>query len=293
MAEKYLDCLVETYPGTVTREKVWFPDDKFTSATGQNYKLDSFVTKGNNGTIFRCISPAKKVLAIKVLHRLDSQRLARFEFENLVLQDLKHANILPCLDTGELETTGKKSAPFLVTELFPGNFDGLVEKNGPLKPQQVKDFALQICDAFEYLHAKGLIHRDIKPANFFVGGNRVVIGDFGLAKTATDEGINRYYRSNITLSGEFVGPILWMSPELINYQKDKHQIVDARSDIFQLGLVFWYLLTGDVPCGSIDQEEDPSGGEFWKAIMPALKHKPERRYSTVKDLKHAISSVKC
>ena len=82
MPEKYLDCWVENHSGEIQREKVWFPDDALMSATGAKYRLSSFVTKGNNGTVFRCYSPSKELLAVKILHRLDGQRLARFEFEN-------------------------------------------------------------------------------------------------------------------------------------------------------------------------------------------------------------------
>lgn len=291
MASKFLDCIVQTPYEGVHYEKAWFPDDEIVSANGVKYELGEFIRKGSNGTIFRCAAPNGTQHAIKILHRLDEQRLARFEFETLVLQDLKHPNILPCIDAGQLETTGKMAAPFIITDLYSGNLDGLVTYKGAQSPRAVKEFTLQICSAFEYLHGKGLIHRDIKPANFLIKGGTVVVGDFGLAKTATDEGVARYYRRDITLENEFVGPILWMSPELIAYQRDKAVRVDHRSDIFQIGLVAWFLLTGELACGSLDEDEDPSGGQFWRALMPAIKHKAEKRYPNIQQMKAAIAAI--
>lgn len=290
-AAGHLDCLVESGSGRIEHQKVWFPEDTLTAASGAVYRLGRFLVKGNNGTVFQCTSQDGDTLAVKLLHRLDQQRQARFEFESQVLRDLSHPGILPCLDTGQVETTSRTPVPFMITHMYRGNLQGEVDRTRSLPPQTVKEYALQICDAFIYLHGQGLIHRDIKPANFFLREDRIIVGDFGLAKTSTDEGAARYYRDEITLTGEFVGPILWMSPELIAYQKDKSHMVDHRSDIFQIGRVIWFMLTGDVLCGIIDVEDDPTDGRFWEIVSKSLKQKRERRYQTVAELKEDLDAL--
>jgi len=218
---KHMDCFIQGNDNQIKYEKVWFPDEKIVGASSNVYKLGHFIKKGNNGTLFRCHPASHETLAVKFLHRLDHQRIARFEFETQILADIEHDGILPCIDMGEVETTARTSIPFLITNVYDGNLQRKVDNNGPLSMRLVKLFFIKICEAFVFLHEKGLIHRDIKPANFFLTGDKVIVGDFGLAKTSTDEGVNRYYRDDITLAGDFVGPILWMSPLVSGYKRLK------------------------------------------------------------------------
>ena len=288
MASKHLDCLVENSAKRIEKEQVWFTSEFITARSKKKYRLGSFVAKGNNGTIFRCNGTATGQLAVKFMHRLDAQRLARFEFETRVLGDLSHSNVLPCLDAGHVETTTQTPVPFMVTDLYTGNLDNHISENGPIDFDRLKDLGDAILDAFVYIHSKGVIHRDIKPANFFTKGNSVIVGDFGLAKTSTDEGIERYYREDMTLSSEMVGPIHWMSPELLDYHKDKSVAVDHRSDLFQIGLVLWFLATGHIPRGILEVEDDPTDGRLLSVVGKAIKQSPSRRYNSAEEMRAAL-----
>lgn len=292
MAARYIGVNYRGSDGDWYYEKAWFPDDTFRGASGTAYRLGKYVNKGSNGTLFQCHDPSGSLLAAKFLHQLDEQRLARFEFESLVLADLCHPNVLRFIDQGEIATTCAVDVPFLVTELFTGNLEYQVSNGGPLPPADVKRYGLCLMDALSYIHSKGIIHRDIKPSNIFLSTKSgAVLGDFGIAKTATDAGAERYYRSDVTLQSEFVGPVLWLSPELAAYSRDKNTTVDHRSDVFQVGLVIWYLLTGEIPRGGLDREDDPTGGRFYALVQMLTKQRPERRYQNASEARDALAAV--
>lgn len=284
---KYFLC----YPGDGSPERVYFTEDRFVAPSGRTYRLGSFVGKGSNGTVYRIYTSDNRMLAVKFLHMLDSRRAERFEFECQVLTDLKHENVLAVYDVGDVETTHKNPIPYLITDLFDGNLQGEVETRGPIPPSRLKSLALQLCDAFEYVHKQGVIHRDIKPGNLFLTGGRVVIGDFGLAKTHTDEGQTRFYREEITIASEKVGPAEYMSPELVRYASDKTTHVDHRSDIFQIGAVLLFLLTGQPPRGELDIEDDPTGGQLSAIISKCRKQNMDRRYESATDLRNALDAM--
>jgi serine/threonine protein kinase len=288
---KHIDCNIRDENGRWRYEKVWFPDNHFNGASGTQYSLGKFITKGGNGTLFECWSPTGERLAVKFLHQLDTQRRDRFDFECQILADINHPNVLRCIDLGTVETTHYEAIPFMITHLFRGNLQAEVETNGKIELTTALQYASQIAEAFEYIHQQGIIHRDIKASNFFLRDDAVVTGDFGLAKTATDVGANRYYRPDITTASEFVGPMLWMSPELVKYHSNKNQPVDHRSDLFQIGLLIWYMLTGEIPRGPLDQDEDPSGGQVHSVVSQLLQNRPEKRFRSANDLKVALQKV--
>lgn len=291
---KHIDINYREDDGRWKHEKVWFPDDQITGASGKKYSLGKYVNKGSNGTLFQCFDSSRKLLAIKFLHQLDEQRLERFEFESLVLSDMNHPNVLRFFDGGEICTTHSSTdVPFIITELFSGNLDFQIRNKQPVNPKDVLKYSLNLCDALIHIHEKGVIHRDIKPGNIFLSNQSgAVLGDFGLAKTSTDAGAERYTRTDVTFHSEFVGPVLWLSPELVAYWKDKDHVVDHRSDLFQVGLVMWYLLTAEIPRGGLDEADDPTKGAFFTVIQKLTKQKPERRYQSGQELKDALLSIK-
>ncbi len=289
-AQKFLLCKLREIRG-LRVERAYFCSDQVQGASGTAYTLLGHVNSGQNGTVFRCADQTKTQYAVKFLHVLDAQRIERFDFECLVLQELDHINVLKVLDVGEVQTTLPNPIPFMITELLDGNMAEELNLKGPLAPDRVKAVALEMCDGFSYVHAQGVIHRDVKPGNFLLRKNQVVIGDFGLAKTHTDEGRTRYYRNDLTLQNEQIGPQAFMSPELIRYARDKTHPVDHRSDIFQIGAVLWYLLTGFPPCGFMDPRDDPSKGRFFDLLQKCMRSQPGDRFQTAAELRTAVAAV--
>lgn len=291
----FLVCRYEDANSNLLTERVHFLDRRLTCGPDRVYIRDRYVNSGKNGTVYTCHREGDRdwgTHAVKFLHVLTSRRVARFDFECRVLAELSHPRVIPLIDAGEVDTTFRhQSIPFLITDLMDTNLQWLVENRGPPQPEEVKRFGLQMCEGFAYVHSQGVIHRDIKPGNFLLRNNNIVIGDFGLAKTTTDDGAARFYREDITLNREIVGPQSFMSPELYRYARDKTHPVDHRSDLYQIGANLWYLLTGFPPAGLIEAADDPSGGRFFPVIERCLRVRPDQRFQQADELRAALDQV--
>ena len=214
------------------------------------------------GEVYRALDPRLgRDVAVKVVHpRLaaDPSRLSRFEKEARAAAQLDHPNILVVHDIGTHE-----GSPFIVSELLQG--ESLREKLGePLPLKKAVDYAIQIAHGLAAAHEKGIVHRDIKPENVFVTKDgHVKILDFGVAKllpTFEASSIDtKTPTETATQPGTALGTAAYMSPEQI-----RGQPVDARSDLFSLGVVLYEMLSGKRPFqrehGRRDHDRDPPRG---------------------------------
>jgi archaellum component FlaC len=182
-------------------------------------------------------------VAVKVLRR-DLRRsidpIARLVQEGRVICSLLHEHIVRVFDYG----TADESIAFIVMELLQGRtLAGLLDQERRLAPNRAAFIARQLCDGLHAAHARGVFHRDIKPANIFlVDGQRhrdfVKVLDFGIAKLdSTDPG-----KLAATATGMTLGTPEYMSPE-----QATAATIDARSDVYQVGVVLFEMLTGNVP----------------------------------------------
>jgi hypothetical protein len=159
-------------------------------------------------------------------------------------------------------------------------------RSGGTSPQQALAIVPQICDALQFAHDEGIVHRDIKPENILVDKRgRVKIADFGLAKLLGQA------PSDVSLTGtqQVMGTLRYMAPE----QMEGSKAVDHRADIYSLGVVFYELLTGEVPVGRFapPSKKVQIDVRLDEVVLRALEEKPEQRYQHASEVKTAVENV--
>jgi serine/threonine protein kinase len=227
---------------------------------GDKYELSHVLGRGAMGTVYA----AKNLLtgrrvAIKSLHVggvLDPQDpdLLRFQQEARIAGSLESEHVAQVLDIERDPATG---LPFLVMELLRGeDLQALLERIGPLPVDVALRIAAQACAGLEAAHGAAVVHRDIKPGNLFLARQKagavvVKILDFGMAKirrgqdvsASAASGFLQAPQASMTETGQILGSPLYMSPE----QVDGTKHVDARSDVFSLGVTLYAMLVGKPP----------------------------------------------
>lgn len=205
------------------------------------YQILSELGRGAMGVVYKAHDPVIErdvaVKAIQLAFQVSAEEkqvyLNRFYREAKAAGKLNHPNIVTIYDVDEDKETG---TPFIVMEFLEGTTLQEIINDGILLPvHNVKEIIIQIADALQYAHRQGVVHRDVKSANIIlVEGMKAKIMDFGIARLST---------SDLTKSGQFIGTPNYMSPEQI----DGKAMVDGRSDLFALGVIFYLLLTGERP----------------------------------------------
>lgn len=209
------------------------------------YKLLKVLGEGGMGIVYLAEQehPIKRQVALKVVKPgMDSQRVvARFEAERQALALLHHPGIAQVYDAGTTEA----GRPYFVMELVTGIAITDYCDRHELTIEERIDLFLQVCEAVQHAHQKGIIHRDIKPSNILIlledDNAAPKIIDFGIAKALTDPLTER---TLTTEQGEFVGTPEYMSPEQVRMASEG---VDTRTDIYSLSIVLYRLLTGLLP----------------------------------------------
>src|SRR5262245_2004628 len=207
------------------------PGDLF----GGRYQILQLLGEGGMGAVYKARDrEVEHLVALKLIRPEMANHpviLARFKQELLTARQVTHRNVIRIYDIAEAEGT-----KYITMEFVDGSdLRKLLHDQGKLAPEQAVAIVRQICQALEAAHGAGVIHRDLKPQNIMQEkSGRILVMDFGLARSLQSDGM--------TESGVLLGTIEYMSPE---QALGRH--VDARSDIFTLGLIFYELLTGKVP----------------------------------------------
>ena len=236
------------------------------------YRIESVIGEGQSAAVFRAThADLKRSVAVKILHehKLDqSQFVMRFKAEALAASRLEHANITRVIDFGE-EPDG---VLYLVMELLEGrSLDAMLKADGRLPQLKAVEYAIQACTGIACAHDNGIIHRDLKPENLMVVAHRdddgnlselVKVCDFGLAKLREPEAEH----ADITTAGMLCGSPAYMSPE-----QTRGEPLDARTDVYSLGVTLFETLTGELP-----HQADGLAAFFLKKLL-----EPPRRPSTL------------
>lgn len=249
------------------------------------YQKINLLGRGGMGVVFAGWDTDKeREVAVKVIdfrYRKDSEICRRFMKEASVSLKITHPNI------GRVLSIENPDSPYLVMELIRGlNMREMLEKRGRFSPKRVHKYMVQIARALEYAHAQSIIHRDLKPENMMITRDDTVkILDFGLAKILS--------MSTVTHEGAMLGTPDYMSPEQI-----MGKAVDARSDIYSLGVIVFEMIAGRRPFIGKNvtqqhvEEEPPALGTMapgvpaWLEQLAArcLEKEPVHRYQNCAEL---------
>ncbi|HEX4664900.1 MAG TPA: serine/threonine-protein kinase, partial [Terriglobales bacterium] len=199
------------------------------------YTVQQMLGSGGMGAVYKAYDrDIDHVVALKVIRpdlAADPELLQRFKQELLLAWQISHKNVVRIFDVHD--SGGLK---FITMEYVEGcDLRSLLAQQGKLPPSEALEIMRQTCSGLAAAHAEGIIHRDLKPSNIMRdSGGRVVVMDFGLARRV-DAGGN-------TQTGALIGTVTYMSPEQAKAEK-----LDARSDLFTVGLIAYELLTGTAP----------------------------------------------
>src|SRR6266571_2790890 len=201
----------------------------------RRYEILQILGEGGMGAVFKAHDlELDRVVALKII-RPDlagsAAMVQRFKQELILAREVTHRNIVRLYDIGE--DSGLK---FITMEYIEGeDLCRLLAEHGKFTPEESVEVIRQVCEALEAAHDRGVIHRDLKPHNIMLDKqDRIVVMDFGLARALEPSGM--------TQAGALVGTMEYMSPE-----QALGESVDARSDLFSVGLIFYELLTGKMP----------------------------------------------
>ncbi len=241
--------------------------------------------KGGMGAVYKARQPSlDRLVAVKVLPPevgADASFSERFSREARALAKLNHQNIVAVYDFGRAN-----DLYYFIMEYVDGATLRQLVDTGELQPTEALSILPQICDALQFAHDEGIVHRDIKPDNILLDSKgRVKVADFGLAKLLDRAPAD----ASLTGTNQVLGTPHYMAPEQMQGSHD----VDHRADIYSLGVVFYEMLTGQLPIGRF---EPPSKKvqvdvRLDDVVLRSLQSEPDRRYQHVSEIGSAVKSL--
>jgi len=257
------------------------------------YQIVAPLGEGGMAAVYKAYQPSmERYVAVKVLPRQmadSAEFIARFKREAHLLAQLQHPHILPVFDYGQADGYTYIVMPFIQSGTLAD-----VMKVRRLSLPEVRRIVTQVGDALGYAHARGMIHRDVKPSNVLVDerGN-CLLTDFGLARMTEAS-------AKLTSSGAIMGTPAYMSPE-----QGAGSDLDGRSDIYSLGIIFYEMVTGQVPYSAetpiaivFKHIQDPLPParklvpdlpeEIESVLLKSLAKNRADRYQTAEDFVHAV-----
>lgn len=240
---------------------------------------------GGMGAVYKARQEGlDRVVALKILPEEfghDVKFALRFTREARTLAKLNHPNIVSVYEFGHVEDTY-----YFLMEFVDGSTLRDVVRAGELTPEHALAIVPHLCDALQFAHDKGVIHRDIKPENILIARDgSVKIADFGLSRILGVED----QQTALTGTHQIMGTPRYMAPE----QLEGARSVDHRADIYSLGVVFYEMLTGELPIGrfEVPSRKVQIDVRLDDVVLRTLAKEPQRRYQRASEIKSDVESI--
>jgi serine/threonine protein kinase len=276
------------------------------------FEILGLIGKGGMGAVYKVRQPElDRIVALKILPPAIGETAGfaeRFAREAKALAKLNHPGIVTIHEFGsnslhQPSTSGHQLFYFLMEFVDGVNLAQLMG-TGRISPREALAIVPQICDALQFAHDQGIVHRDIKPENILLDRRgRVKVADFGIAKIVgpassfvvpPSGGLDSENRlkaelPTFTEAGKIIGTPQYMAPEQIDHPSE----VDHRADIYALGVVFYQMLTGELP----GKEMQPPSRKVSidvrldEMVLRALEEKPDRRYQTALEFRTVLDGL--
>ncbi len=276
-------CMLLAGLGTAGRSPATAPGADEIARHLPQFEVTAEIARGGMGVVWRARQRSlDREIALKVLAPDVAAApgfAERFRREAKALARLDHPNIVRVHDSGE-----SGGLFWLAMEFVEGTTLRHALREGTIAPDEALTIVRRICDALEYAHAQGVVHRDIKPENVLIAADgRVKVADFGIAKIA---GVSTDL--SLTGAGQVMGTLPYMSPEQI----ERPATVDHRADIYSLGVVFYELLTGELPLGRFLAPSEKAGTDarLDGIVLRTLAKEPAHRFQRAADLRTSVET---
>ncbi len=241
--------------------------------------------RGGMGVVYKARQTRlNRLVALKILtpdkgrHAQFSERFSR---EAQTLARLNHPSIVAVYDFGEAD-----GLYYLLMEFVDGVSLRHLLQAHQLTPDEALAIVPKICEALQYAHDRGVVHRDIKPENILLDRDgRVKIADFGIAKIMS----HGQPQAAITQDRQVIGTPHYMAPEQVEHP----QRVDHRADIYSLGVVFYEMLTGELPLGKFPPPSQKAAVDtrLDEVVLGALEKEPDHRYQQASEVKNDVETI--
>ncbi len=268
------------------------------------FEILELIGQGGMGAVYKVRQKElDRIVALKILPHAIGRSPAfssRFAREAKALAKLNHPGIVTIHEFGQTSASSSSHQPlyFILMEFVDGVNLARLLQSGRISPREALAIVPQICDALQFAHDQGIVHRDIKPENILLDRlGRVKVADFGIAKIVasvcdrrTDEDDEqRRSQTDATLAGKIMGTPQYMAPEQIEHPSE----VDHRADIYALGVVFYQMLTGELPGKDL---QAPSRKvridvRLDEIVLKAMEKNPELRFQQVSVMRTRVEGL--
>ncbi|QDT70062.1 Serine/threonine-protein kinase PknB [Planctomycetes bacterium MalM25] len=248
-------------------------------------EIIELIGAGGMGAVYKVRQPGlDRVVALKILppeFDHDVKFALRFTREARTLAKLTHPNIVSVFEFGNVQDTY-----YFLMEFVEGSTLRDVVSASELEPEHALAIVPHLCDALQYAHDKEIVHRDIKPENILIASDgSVKIADFGLSRILGEDG----QEGTLTATHQVMGTPRYMAPE----QLEGSHGVDHRADIYSLGVVFYEMLTGELPIGrfAAPSKKAQIDVRLDEVVLRTLEKEPQRRYQRASHVKSDMQSI--